>query len=81
MRQEGFLAHPSRTEVKFSIIEIPYKYLSKLSDIPMMQSFNHYISWKKNYLGSLNHIFKLYLFKVKGSSIRSRVMSSLWLLT
>lgn len=40
MRQEGFLAHPSRTEVKFPIIEIPGKYLSKSSDIPRMKSLN-----------------------------------------
>lgn len=46
MRQEGFLAHPSRTEVKFSIIEIPYKYLSKSSHIPRMQPLHPYILWE-----------------------------------
>ena len=75
MRQEGFLTHSSRTEVKFSIIEILVNTCQH--NQPSSGYCRIIMIYGKNHLGPLNHCFKTLWSKRK----IFRVMISYILLT
>ena len=63
MRQEGFLTHPSRTEVKFSIIEILINTCQH--NQPSSGCCHIIMIYGKNHLSPLNHCFKTFWSKSK----------------
>lgn len=62
MRQEGFLTHPSRTEVKFFITEILVNTCQH--NQPSSGCCHIIMVYGKTHLGPLNHCYKI--FEVKG---------------